>query len=130
MSMSVLPSHLKYAETREWVYIDENGVAIVGITDFAQESLGELMSVTFPELGTDIAAGEEAMSLESVKSASDIYAPVSGEIIEINEALDDDPELINEEPYDGGWLFKIAAHDASELEDLLSDEEYQKMIDG
>ena len=128
--MSVLPSHLKYAETREWVYIDENGVAIVGITDFAQESLGELMSVTFPELGTDIAAGEEAMSLESVKSASDIYAPVSGEIIEINEALDDDPELINEEPYDGGWLFKIAAHDASELEDLLSDEEYQKMIDG
>jgi len=130
MSMSVLPSHLKYAETHEWVYIDENGVAIVGITDFAQESLGELMSVTFPELGTDIAAGEEAMSLESVKSASDIYAPVSGEIIEINEALDDDPELINEEPYDGGWLFKIAAHDASELEDLLSDEEYQKMIDG
>ncbi|WEJ62349.1 glycine cleavage system protein GcvH [Thiomicrorhabdus lithotrophica] len=128
--MSVLPSHLKYAETHEWVYIDENGVAIVGITDFAQESLGELMSVTFPELGTDITAGEEAMSLESVKSASDIYAPVSGEIIEINEALDDDPELINEEPYDGGWLFKIAAHDASELEDLLSDEEYQKMIDG
>lgn len=128
--MSVLPSHLKYAETHEWVYIDENGVAIVGVTDFAQESLGELMSVTFPELGTDIAAGEEAMSLESVKSASDIYAPVSGEIIEINEALDDDPELINEEPYDGGWLFKIAAHDPSELEDLLSDEEYQKMIDG
>jgi len=128
--MSVLPSHLKYAETHEWVYIDENGVAIVGITDFAQESLGELMSVTFPELGTDIAAGEEAMSLESVKSASDIYAPISGEIIEINEALENDPELINEEPYDGGWLFKIAAHDASELEDLLSDEEYQAMIDG
>lgn len=128
--MSVLPSHLKYAETHEWVYIDEDGVAIVGITDFAQESLGELMSVTFPELGTDITAGEEAMSLESVKSASDIYAPVSGEIIEINEALDDDPEIINEEPYDGGWLFKIAAHDASELDDLLSDEAYQKMIDG
>ncbi|MEA1989732.1 MAG: glycine cleavage system protein GcvH [Pseudomonadota bacterium] len=128
--MSVLPSHLKYAETHEWVYIDENGVAIVGITDFAQESLGELMSVTFPELGTDITAGEEAMSLESVKSASDIYAPVSGEIIEINEALDDEPEMINEEPYDGGWLFKIAAHDASELDDLLSDEDYQKMIDG
>jgi len=128
--MSVLPSHLKYAETHEWVYIDENGVAIVGITDFAQESLGELMSVTFPELGTDIAAGEETMSLESVKSASDIFAPVSGEIIEINETLDDDPEMINEEPYDGGWLFKIAAHDASELDDLLSDEEYQKMIDG
>lgn len=128
--MSVLPSHLKYAETHEWVYIDENGVAIVGITDFAQEALGELMSVTYPEVGTDISAGEEAMSLESVKSASDIFAPVSGEIIAINEDLEDDPELINEEPYDGGWLFKIAAHDEAELEDLLTDDEYQKLIDG
>ncbi|HHS99217.1 MAG TPA: glycine cleavage system protein GcvH [Thiomicrospira sp.] len=128
--MSILPSHLKYAETHEWVYIDENGIATVGITDFAQESLGELMSVTFPELGMDISAGEEAMSLESVKSASDIFAPVSGEIIEINETLDDDPEQINDEPYDGGWLFKIAVHDESELDDLLSDEQYQKMIDG
>lgn len=128
--MSVLPSHLKYAETHEWVYIDENGLAIVGITDFAQEALGELMSVTYPEVGTDISAGEEAMSLESVKSASDIFAPVSGEIIAINEDLEDDPELINEEPYDGGWLFKIAAHDEAELEDLLTDDEYQKLIDG
>lgn len=128
--MSVLPSHLKYAETHEWVYIDENGVAIVGITDFAQEALGELMSVTYPEVGTDISAGEEAMSLESVKSASDIFAPVSGEIIAINEDLEDDPELINEEPYDEGWLFKIAAHDEAELEDLLTDDEYQKLIDG
>ncbi|MDX1351375.1 MAG: glycine cleavage system protein GcvH [Thiomicrorhabdus sp.] len=128
--MSVLPSHLKYAETHEWVYIDENGIATVGITDFAQESLGELMSVTFPELGIDVSAEEAVMSLESVKSASEIYAPVSGEIIEINEELEDSPELINEEPYDGGWLFKITVHDASELDDLLSDDEYQKMIDG
>lgn len=128
--MSVLPSHLKYAETHEWVYIDENGIATVGITDFAQESLGELMSVTFPQLGIDISAEEEVMSLESVKSASEIFAPVSGEIVEINEDLEDSPELINEEPYDGGWLFKIAVHDASELDDLLSDEEYQKLIDG
>jgi len=128
--MSVLPSHLKYAETHEWVYIDENGIATVGITDFAQEALGELMSVTFPELGIDVSAEEEVMSLESVKSASEIFAPVSGEIIEINEELEDNPELINEEPYDGGWLFKIAVHDASELEDLLSDNEYQQLIDG
>ncbi|WP_040727672.1 glycine cleavage system protein GcvH [Thiomicrorhabdus sp. Kp2] len=128
--MSVLPNHLKYAETHEWVYIDENGIATVGITDFAQESLGELMSVTFPELGIDVSAEEDVMSLESVKSASEIFAPVSGEIIEINEELEDNPELINEEPYDGGWLFKIAVHDASELDDLLSDDEYQKMIDG
>ena len=127
--MSVLPSHLKYAETHEWVFVDEHSVAVIGVTDFAQESLGELMSVTFPELGIDVAAGEEVMSLESVKSASEIYAPVSGEIIEINEALEGDPELINEEPYDGGWLFKIQAHDETELEDLMSDDDYQELID-
>lgn len=128
--MSVLPSHLKYAESHEWVYINEDGHAVVGITDFAQESLGEMMSVTFPDLGGYAQAGDEVMSLESVKSATDIFAPVSGEIIAINEDLDDDPELINEEPYDSGWLFKIAPHDETELEDLMSDAEYQNLIDG
>jgi len=127
--MSVLPSHLKFAQTHEWVYLDENGLAVVGITDFAQESLGEMMSITPPGLGNDVSAEEEVMSLESVKSASEIYAPVSGEIVEFNEALEDEPELINDEPYDGGWLFKIAIHDASELEDLMSDAEYQELID-
>ena len=127
--MSLLPSHLKYADTHEWVYIDENGLAVVGITDFAQEALGELMSVTFPELGVDVDQGDEVMSLESVKSASDIFAPVSGEIVEINEELEDEPELINEEPYDGGWLFKIQPHDLSDLDSLLSDEDYQAQID-
>ena len=128
--MSILPSHLKYAETHEWVYIDENGHAIVGITDFAQESLGELMSVTFPEQGGYVQAGDEVMSLESVKSASDIFSPVSGEIVAVNQALEEGPELINEEPYDGGWLFKIEPHDESELDELLSDSEYQALIDG
>ena len=127
--MSVLPNYLKYSQTHEWVYIDENGLAVVGITDFAQESLGEMMSITPPELGTDISAEEEAMSIESVKSATEIYSPVSGEIVEFNEALEDEPELINEEPYDAGWLMKIAIHDATELEDLMSDEEYQALID-
>jgi len=127
--MSQLPEHLKYAETHEWVYIDSDGLAIVGISDFAQESLGELMSVTFPALGTDVAAGEEVMSLESVKAASDIYAPISGEIVEINTELDDSPELVNDEPYDGGWLFKIQPHDEAELEDLMSAEDYQAVID-
>jgi len=127
--MSVLPNHLKYTQTHEWVYIDENGLAVVGITDFAQESLGEMMSITPPELGTDISAEEEAMSIESVKSATEIYSPVSGEIVEFNEALEDEPELINEEPYDAGWLMKIAIQDETELEDLMSDEEYQALID-
>jgi glycine cleavage system H protein len=127
--MSVLPQHLKYAETHEWVYIDEDGNAVVGITDFAQESLGEMMSVTFPELGTDVAAGDDVMSLESIKSASDIFTPISGEIVAINETLEREPEMVNDEPYDGGWLFKVIPHDESELDDLLVDEEYQELID-
>jgi glycine cleavage system H protein len=127
--MSVLPDHLKYADTHEWVYIDSDGLAVVGITDFAQESLGELMSVTPPELGTDISQGEEVMSVESVKSASDIFAPISGEIVAFNEELEDEPELINDEPYDGGWLFKIQPHDESELDSLMSAEDYQAQID-
>jgi glycine cleavage system H protein len=127
--MSQLPEHLRYADTHEWVYIDVDGLAIVGISDFAQESLGELMSVTYPALGTDVSAGEEVMSLESVKAASDIFSPISGEIVVINDDLEDSPELINDEPYDGGWLFKIQPHDPAELEDLLSAEDYQAVID-
>lgn len=127
--MSVLPSHLRYAETHEWVYIDEHGHAVVGITDFAQESLGEMMSITPPELGADVSPEEEVMSVESVKSAADIFAPISGEIIAYNEALEDEPEMINDEPYDGGWLLKIAPHDDQELEDLMSDQDYQALID-
>lgn len=127
--MSVLPDHLKYTETHEWVYIDEHGQAVVGITDFAQESLGEMMSITPPDLGHDASAEEEVMSLESVKSATEIYAPISGEIVAFNEALEEEPELINDEPYDGGWLFKIAPHDEAELDDLMSDEDYQAQID-
>ncbi|MEA3406139.1 MAG: glycine cleavage system protein GcvH [Pseudomonadota bacterium] len=127
--MSVLPNHLKYTDTHEWVYIDEHGHAVVGITDFAQESLGEMMSITPPDLGRDASAEEDVMSLESVKSATEIYAPISGEIVEFNEALEDEPELINDEPYDGGWLFKIVPHDVDELDDLLSDADYQYQID-
>lgn len=127
--MSQLPEFLKYADTHEWVYIDEDGLAVVGITDFAQESLGDLMSVTPPELGADVAQGDEVMSLESVKAASDIFAPLSGEIVAFNEALEDEPELVNDEPYDGGWLFKIQPHDTAELENLMDAEAYQKATD-
>lgn len=128
--MSVLPEHLKYAESHEWAYLDEKGLVVVGITDFAQESLGDIMSVNFPEAGADVTVGDDIMMIESVKTASDIHAPVSGEIVEINEALEDEPELINEEPYDAGWLVKIAPSDLSELDDLMSPEEYQAEIDG
>ena len=127
--MSVLPSHLKYTDNHEWVYLNEHGEAIVGVTDFAQESLGELTSVTFPELGMDVAAGDEVMELETVMAASIISAPMTGEIVEINESLEESPEQVNDEPYDAGWLFKMQVHDESELDDLLSDEEYQAKLD-
>lgn len=128
--MSVLPSHLKYSETGEWVFMNEFGHALVGITDFAQESLGEVTNVHFPELGADVGVGDEVMSLESIMAAAEILTPVSGEIIEINEQLEDDPEMINDEPYDSGWLFKIAVHDEAELEDLMNPDDYQTLIDG
>ncbi|MBD3611223.1 MAG: glycine cleavage system protein GcvH [Hydrogenovibrio crunogenus] len=127
--MSVLPSHLKYADSHEWVYLDEEGHAVVGITDFAQESLGDLMDVHLPEVGADIDQGEEIMSLESVKAASDIFSPLSGEVVAVNTELEDEPERVNDEPYDGGWLFKLAPHDLSEMDDLLSDVDYQGLID-
>lgn len=128
--MSVLPGHLKYAESHEWAYLDEDGLVVVGITDFAQEALGDIVAVNFPEVGADVSEGDDVLMIESVKTASDIHAPVSGEIVAVNEALEDTPEMINDEPYDGGWLIKIAPHDESELDDLMDSEEYQAEIDG
>lgn len=123
--MNALPDNLKYATTHEWAYIDEEGLVVVGITDFAQDSLGDIMSVNFEiSEGDTVQAGDEAAMIESVKTASDIYVPVSGEVVAVNENLDDEPEIINDEPYDAGWLFKIKPTDVSELEDLMSAEEY------
>lgn len=123
--MNALPDNLKYATTHEWAYIDEAGLVVVGITDFAQDSLGDIMSVNFEiSAGDTVQAGDEAAMIESVKTASDIYVPVSGEVVAVNENLDDEPEIINDEPYDAGWLFKIKPTDVSELEDLMSAEEY------
>lgn len=127
--MAQLPEHLRYAPTHEWVYLDEEGLAVVGVTDFAQESLGDLMSVTPPELGADVVQGDAVMSLESVKAASDIHAPLSGEIVAFNHDLEEEPELVNDEPYDGGWLFKIQPHEVSELDNLMTAEAYGKAID-
>ena len=128
--MSVLPGHLKYAESHEWAYLDEDGLVVVGITDFAQQALGDIVGVNFPEVGTDVSEGDDVLMIESVKTASEIHAPVSGEVVAVNEALEDSPEMINDEPYDGGWLIKIAPHDESELDDLMDSEEYQAEIDG
>lgn len=127
--MSEVPAELKYASSHEWALADSEGIITVGITDHAQESLGDVVFVELPEVGDEVDAGAEAGVVESVKAASDIYAPVSGEVIAINEALEDEPETINESPYGDGWFFKIKATDVGELDKLLDAEAYQQACD-
>ncbi|MEO6698235.1 MAG: glycine cleavage system protein GcvH [Paraperlucidibaca sp.] len=126
--MSQLPAELKYAASHEWARLDGD-VVTVGITDHAQDALGDLVFVELPSVGDVISAGQEAGVVESVKAASDIYAPVSGEIIAINEALVDAPEIVNTEPYTGGWLYQIKISDAAELDNLLSADAYAAQQD-
>ena len=127
--MSEVPSELKYAKSHEWVRVEEDGVVTVGISDHAQALLGDLVFVELPEVGTELAAGDECCVVESVKAASDVYMPISGEIIEINETLADEPEIINAAPYDNGWLFKVQPSDQDEVDELLDAEAYQAEID-
>ncbi len=126
--MSEVPSELKYAKSHEWVRIEEDGLITVGISDHAQALLGDLVFVELPEVGSELAAEDEACVVESVKAASDVYMPVSGEIVEINEALADEPEIINTSPYDNGWLFKVQPS-AEEVDDLMDAEAYQAEIE-
>ena len=118
------PKDLKYSVTHEWSRL-EDGVVTVGITDFAQDQLGDVVFVELPEEGKTFSAGDPVAVVESVKTASDIYAPVSGEVVEVNEGLEDAPERLNESPYEGGWLFKLRVSDESEVERLLSAEDYE-----
>lgn len=126
--MSEVPTELKYAKSHEWVRVEEDGLMTVGISDHAQALLGDLVFVELPEVGSELAAEDEACVVESVKAASDVYMPVSGEIVEINEALADEPEIINTSPYDNGWLFKVQPS-AEEIDDLMDAEAYQAEID-
>lgn len=125
--MSNTPNDLKYASSHEWARLDGD-VVTVGITDHAQEALGDLVYVELPDVGATVAAGDEAGVVESVKAASDIYAPVSGEVIAVNEALGDTPEIINTDPYNEGWIYKIRVTDVSELDNLMSGEEYDAQV--
>lgn len=122
--MSQTPSELKYASSHEWARLEEDGTVTVGITDHAQEALGDVVFVELPEVGDSLAAAEEAGVVESVKAASDVYAPVAGEVIAINATLEDAPETVNSDPYNDGWFYKLQAADVSELERLLSAEDY------
>lgn len=121
------PEELKYTEEHEWVLV-EDGVATVGITDFAQDSLGDVVFVELPEVGAVLEAGKSFGVVESVKAVSDVYAPISGEVLEINEELQDTPELVNTSPYEDGWMIKIKLADAAEPDELMSADEYQEFV--
>jgi glycine cleavage system H protein len=127
--MSHTPSELKYASTHEWARLEEDGTVTVGITDHAQDALGDVVFVELPELGANLDAGDEAGVVESGKAASDIYAPVGGEVIEINERLDNEPEVVNADPYNDGWFYKLKPVDAQDLDQLLSAEDYQQQCE-
>lgn len=122
--MSNTPSELKYASSHEWARLEDDGTVTVGISDHAQEALGDVVFVECPEVGSTVAAGDEAGVVESVKAASDIYAPISGEVIAINELLEEAPETVNSDSYVDGWFFKLQPSDLGELENLMNAEDY------
>jgi len=127
--MSNIPSELKFATSHEWVRVDADGIATVGISDHAQGLLGDMVFVELPDVDDSISAGDDVAVAESVKAASDIYAPVSGTVVAINEALEDAPELLNSDAFGEGWLFQVKLDDVSELENLLDAEGYKNSID-
>ncbi|OGT31884.1 MAG: glycine cleavage system protein H [Gammaproteobacteria bacterium RIFCSPHIGHO2_12_FULL_35_23] len=126
--MSNIPEELVYTESHEWVRKESDGSITVGVTDHAQSMLGDLVFVDLPEEELEVSRDEECCVLESVKAAADVYAPVSGVIVEVNHELDSTPEVINKEPYDAGWLFRMIPSDEKEFEDLLDAEAYQECV--
>ena len=117
-------NELRYLASHEWGRIDEEGILTVGISDHAQDLLGDIVFVELPDIGKTLEAEEESAIVESVKAASDVYSPLSGEVIEVNEKLLDEPEIVNGSPYEEGWFFKIRLDDGSEFENLMTEEEY------
>ncbi|MEL6710765.1 MAG: glycine cleavage system protein GcvH [Pseudomonadota bacterium] len=127
--MSHIPDNLKFTTSHEWVQLADDGTANIGITDHAQTLLGDLVFVELPEVGDDLAQGDECAVVESVKAASDVYAPVSGQVVACNGALEDAPETINEDPYAEGWLFRLKLSDTAELDDLLDAAAYRALCE-
>ncbi|WP_017349283.1 glycine cleavage system protein GcvH [Pantoea sp. A4] len=127
--MSNVPGDLKYTEEHEWVRKEADGTLTVGITDHAQQLLGDVVYLDFDTVGKKLKAGDEVGNVESVKAVSDIFLPVSGEILEKNEDLEADPDLLNQEPYGDGWIFKLKPDDAASFDGLLSAEAYKKLVD-
>ncbi|AEH46575.1 glycine cleavage system protein GcvH [Parageobacillus thermoglucosidasius] len=121
------PKELRYSEEHEWVRVEGDKVRI-GITDFAQSELGDIVFVELPEVGTEITANEPFGSVESVKTVSELYAPISGKVVEVNEALNDNPEYVNESPYEKAWMIVVEPSDISEIDNLLTAEQYEAMV--
>ncbi len=127
--MSEFRNELKYLSSHEWARVEDDGTVTIGITDHAQESLGDVVYVETPEVGRELNAGEEAGVVESVKAASDIYSPISGEVIAVNSVLEDAPETVNESPYDDGWFFKVKPSDLTDLDDALDVDGYKATLE-
>lgn len=127
--MSKIPDDLKYASSHEWVRVEDDGSVTVGISDHAQQALGDIVFVELPETGIRVASKDEVAVVESVKAASDIYAPISGKITKINEALRDTPEIVNSSPYENGWFFKMKPSDLAELDELLDADGYREVCE-
>ena len=123
------PEDLKYSEEHEWVRLESDGIAVVGITDFAAESLGDVVFVELPDVGSSLTQFEKMGEIESVKAVSDLYSPVSGTITERNDSVMDSPELVNDSPYDSGWMLRVNLSDSAELDKLMNHAEYQAMIE-
>ena len=125
--MSNVPEELHYTKSHEWVRLESDGTITVGITDHAQEQMGDLVYVELPDIGRTVSGKDELAVIESVKAASDVYSPLAGEVTEVNEILTDSPELVNGDPYGEGWLFKLSPNDPSDLDDMLDADEYTEL---
>ncbi len=128
-AMSNIPTELRYTASHEWIRREEDGSYTVGISEHAQELLGDMVFVELPEVGDTLSAGDDCAVAESVKAASDIYAPLSGEVLAVNETLEDSPELVNSDAFGDGWFFRVMPSDESELDNLLDADDYQAVID-
>ncbi len=124
------PKGLRYSREHEWVMVEGDDTGVIGISDFAQNELGDVVYVEAPELGEKISKDDPFGAVESVKAVSDLYAPVSGTVVEVNDALPETPELINEDPYGEGWIIKVSLSDVVELDDLMNAEEYEEYCEG
>jgi glycine cleavage system H protein len=127
--MSDIPGDLKFLSSHEWARVESDGTITIGISDYAQDLLGDIVFVELPEVGQFVDAGNDTAIVESVKAASDIYSPLSGEVIEVNSLLEDQPEIINSSPYENGWFFKLTPSDLGELDNLLSPEDYSEVCE-